>query len=547
MRTCPYCLYRFPDDAPGCPRCENVLPVFSTLSKGAQAGQTTLAMMPARLATPSRTWLPLAIGGAVILGLVMVAIIFGPRLLGARKATPKPASTQSPSALATAAAGFPTPAPPSGWKQWLAADYSIKLWLPEGYHVVNFTVADWQNTYSSALAQDGFLRNEASKVRAGSARNTMLAGVSPRSDPATVRILAAGAASLAGAAAPKPEDLQTVVNRLGIDGTLKNTRALQPDRTCDSQVQMTQMEIIPSKLDDPNAWRGFVVAVNGADSAYVMVALVNPRDFSSTSDIMQKAVASLCQLPASMRPTPTVTSTPTPSSTPKPTSTPTPTFTPKPSSSPTPAFTPTSVSTSKPVPTRATTSTPSPTPSTTPISPLLDGWIEWNWQNKLYLDLPQTYTKVDFTIKDWQTVYSATLAQDPYLSNLAAQVAAGTLKDTMLVATSPDTEAVLVRVIVVNAPKLAGAKTPTATDVQVIIDKLGIIGRLSQATALEECGGQITRMELVPPAASRWGGSAIAATTARTGYVLVVLVSPQQATDRATPEEILGSLCLPKP
>lgn len=498
MRTCPYCLYRFPDDASGCPRCANTLAV---LSKGAMA---QAAHAPTAWRSPGSfgQWLPFVLGGVVVLAVLAVAIVVGPRLLGGGPPPSEPASSApfDPNVQATAMAAFPTPAPPSGWREWLVAGNRLRLWLPQTYQAVNFTDANWQAVYSATLTQDSFLRSQAAKVKAETIRETLLAGVSARSDPYPVRVMVISAPALAGSDRPELQDVQPFVDKLGIGGQVKNTRNLA---AC-GIMQMTQMAVIPPKLDDPNAWRGFVLAATSQNDGYLMFALVKPRDFSNASDMLNKVLDSLCGLPSGFW------HTPTPS--------PTPTLTPIP---------------------------PTPTPTSTATVAL--NWAEWKVQDKLKLVLPKAYNVVNFTDKDWQRVYSATLALDSYLRDEANRVKSGASKNTWLMATSPSSDTIAVRVILIGAPQLAGAGRPTTAAVQAITEKLGIKGKLSKASPLEDCGLMLTRMELVPPAASQWGGSVLAATDSKQGYVLITLISPQQVTDRAVLDKILGSLCALSP
>ncbi len=497
MRTCPYCLYRFPDDAPGCPRCDNILPRVTPPKKD------EVVALPLRPSVSPRQWMPLAIGGVLILALLGIALVTVPRLLSSRPTTARPVAnvTRSISMQATAPAGFPTPQPPAGWREWLVAGDRLKVWLPESYQVVNFSVSDWQTVYSTTLLQDSYLSQQAGRFKSGTFTNTLLVGVSGRTDPAPVRVMLSSAPSLIGNESPKPEDLKPLVYKMGWEGDLKNTRTLPvPDVTCDVQIKMTQMEIIPPKLDDPTAWRGFVLAATSPHSAYLMTAVVTPRNFATLRTMLEKILGSACGTPSELWPTPTPLPTPTP------------------------------------IP-------PTPTPVITPTPTLPTGWSEWHVQ-ELKLWLPQTFNVVDFTDKNWSTVYSTTLKRDDYLQSEANKVKAGTSRNVWLIATSPATETVSVRVLVLHTPQFTGTVPPTPVEIQPIIEKLGVTGGLSKATPLEPCGALRTRMDLRPPTASKWGGSVVTATGPNHGYLLIVLFSPQRATDLAAVEKIGESLCV---
>ncbi len=504
MRTCPYCLYRFPDDAPGCPRCENTLPALAPRSKNAPVRAAAMPALPALPALPSRNWRPLAIGGAAIVVVAILAIFVAPRLFGGKPAAPPRPQSGTPSSQtsvqATAVAGFPTQPPPSGWREWLVADNRLKVWLPDMYQVVNFSDSDWQNVYSTTLAQNSYLSSIANKAKSGLDQDTLLAGVSSPKESALVRVQIVRASMLAGSEHPGVSSIQPIVSGLGIGGELANIR----NRDACGTTQMTQVEVIPPKLDDPSAWRGFVLAATEPGDGYLMIMLVSPRDFPTVRNTLERALGSLCGLQVVVRPT----------------------VTPRPS------------------PTMRLTATPV-VMSSTPKAP--EGWQEWRVRDTVRLWLPKTFNTVDFTNVNWQKAYSATLTQDEYIRAEASKVKSGDARDTMLIATTPSTATISMRVVLVNALNLAGTEPPAPASVQAIADSLGVKGRLGKVSTPKACGAQITRMDIIPPAASPWGGSVLAVNSSTRGYVLIALVSPQQATDDEALNKVLASLCIIAP
>lgn len=544
MRTCPYCLHRFADDAPGCPRCGNTLPLAMFPTPSAEA---TAALPAARPLSTGNLRL-LIIGGAGVLIVLVLLIVGLARLLGGRGeqriTTQSISSEQAAAAQATAIASFPTPAPPSGWREWLTADSRLKLWLPQSYLAVNFTDSNWPTVYAEALAQDDYLRNQANRVKSGAAREMLLQGTSPRSEALTVRVMLVNAPALAGATAPKPQAVQPFIDELGINGEVKNIETLKPpDVTCDKQLQMTRFEIIPPKVDDPNAVRGYVLAATTPQEGYLMITLVSLRNFPGARNTLEKAVASLCSLPVQIRPT----------ATPLPTST----FTLTPTASPTRAATPSPTPTAMPAPMLTITATaaltsPTPTPTTLPTAPptltpaAKSDWIEWQVQDTVVLSLPQASNVVNF-IKNWQNVYSSTLTQDSYLRDEANRFRSGEISNALLIATWPNTATASVRIMLVQAPDLAGAERPRPEAVQVVLQKLGIKGKPGRASNVGTCGAFFTHFELAPVAPSPWEGAALAATNLTQGYVLVALTNSQQAAERAVLARIMDSMCVVKP
>ncbi|MBN1889507.1 MAG: hypothetical protein JW850_16045 [Thermoflexales bacterium] len=573
MHTCPYCLHRFPDDATACSRCDVELRgawLESKLKSSDEGGERSVraAARPLKSTTLLSGRRPLVLGGvaAGVVVLLLVAGLLVPRMFGGTpQPTRPPARPTSSGAGAPPTAivgGFPTPLPPSGWREWLLARAAgaLKLWLPDDYEGVEFASYNWRELYAKSLAQNTYLRAEANKVQPSGVGGTLLVATSPRSETAVVRVMLLDAPQLAGADAPKLDTLQKLVKGLDIEGEVLNQRSLKnSDRTCDTQAQMTQAEIIPSSKSS-DAWRGFIVAVTQEDKAYVMTALVGQRDFPTTRDTLERALGSLCSLLPNYSPTPVPSPTSSPSPTPVPSFTPLPTYTPSPSPTPlpaTPTTRPTASATpsSTPKPT-ATQAAPSPTPAASPqASPspqptpvVLTAWQAGVKGGRLELELPAGYGVVNFTESDWQQVYSPTIVANSFVRIQAVRVHVGLSKGLLLAAASHPSDTLPVYVVLVDTPLLAGADRPTVNKVWGVLVPLELRGRVMNPRNLDDCGLQRTKMEFSPSFTSGpkpLQGFVIAANGPDKGYVIAALSSPEDYPAASELlEQIAQSLCV---